>query len=110
VGIVERLAGEGRMQPAGLAEVDRARGDGRLEAAYAGPATIEVPADLAAALAAVPEAEAMFERLTGQNRYAILYRVQAAGRATTRARRIEQFVSMLARGETVYPQTRSRRD
>jgi uncharacterized protein YdeI (YjbR/CyaY-like superfamily) len=110
VGIVERLTGEGRMQPAGLAEVERARGDGRWEAAYAGQSTIEVPADLAAALAAVPKAEAMFGRLTSQNRYAILYRVQAAGRATTRARRIEQFVSMLARGETVYPQTRTHDD
>ena len=91
------------MHPAGLAEIERAKADGRWEAAYAGPATIEVPADLAAALAAEPRAQAMFEILTSQNRYAVLYRIDAANGADTRARRIEQFVAMLARGETVYP-------
>ncbi len=106
VGIAERLIAEGRMQPAGIAEVERAKTDGRWEAAYAGPATIEVPPDLAAALAAEPRAQAMFEILTSQNRYSVLYRVTTAKRAETRARRIEQFVAMLARGETPYPQKR----
>jgi uncharacterized protein YdeI (YjbR/CyaY-like superfamily) len=106
VGLVGRLESEGRMHPAGVAEVERARGDGRWDAAYAGQATMAVPADLAAALAAEPRAAAMFEVLTSQNRYAVLLRIDGAKRAETRARRIEQFVAMLARGETVYPQKR----
>ena len=107
VGIVERLRLEGQMRPAGVAEVERAKADGRWEAAYAGSASIEVPPDLAAALAAEPRARAMFEILTAQNRYAVLYRIDTAKRAETRSRRIEQFVAMLARGETVYPQKRT---
>jgi uncharacterized protein YdeI (YjbR/CyaY-like superfamily) len=91
----------------GLAEVQRARADGRWDSAYAGPATIEVPVDLAAALAAQPAAQAMFDILTSQNRFAVLHRVGSAKRADTRARRIEQFVAMLARGETIYPQKRT---
>jgi uncharacterized protein YdeI (YjbR/CyaY-like superfamily) len=106
VGNIARLLSQARMQPAGLAEVDRAKADGRWEAAYAGSATIEVPPDLAAALTAEPRAQAMFAILTSQNRYAVLYRINAAKQAGTRARRIEQFVAMLARGETVYPQRR----
>jgi len=106
VGIVERLTTEGRMHPAGLAEVARAKSDGRWEAAYAGQASIEVPDDVAAALAAEPTARAMFDLLTSQNRYAVLYRIDAAKRADTRTRRIEQYVAMLARGETIYPQKR----
>jgi uncharacterized protein YdeI (YjbR/CyaY-like superfamily) len=74
--------------------------------AYAGSARIEVPPDLAAALAAEPKALAMFEALSSQNRYAILYRLATAKRADTRARRLQQFVAMLARGETIYPQTK----
>jgi uncharacterized protein YdeI (YjbR/CyaY-like superfamily) len=108
VGIVERLASEGRMQPAGVAEVERAKADGRWEAAYAGPATIEMPDDLATALAAAPAAQAMWEVLTSQNRYAILYRLETAKRADTRARRLDQYVGMLARGETLHPQRRTR--
>ncbi len=106
VGIAERLTAEGRMCPAGEAAIASAREDGRWEAAYAGPATIEVPDDLAAALARRPDARAAFEQLTSQNRYAILYRVTGAKRPDTRARRIEQFVAMLAKGDTVYPQKR----
>jgi uncharacterized protein YdeI (YjbR/CyaY-like superfamily) len=106
VGIAEQLIADGRMHARGVAEVERARTDGRWEAAYAGPATIDVPDDLATALAASPRAQAMFELLTSQNRYAVLYRVSSAKRPDTRARRIEQFVAMLARGETVYPQKR----
>lgn len=104
VEIAERLISEGRMQPSGLAEIERAKADGRWESAYAGAASIEVPAELAAALAASPAAKQAFDRLSGQNRYAILYRIVTAKQPPTRARRIEQFVAMLARGETVYPQ------
>jgi uncharacterized protein YdeI (YjbR/CyaY-like superfamily) len=106
VGIVERLRAQGRMQPEGEAEVARAQADGRWRAAYAGPAKSVVPADLAAALSATPAAQAMFEILTSQNRYAILYRVEAARRPETRAANIEKFVAVLARGETPYPQKR----
>ena len=106
VGIFERLSAEGRVQPAGHAAVEAAKADGRWQAAYAGPAGIAVPDDFAAALAAEPRAQAMFEILTSQNRYAVLYRIDNAKRRDTRARRIEQFVAMLARGETVYPQKR----
>src|SRR5437016_2853145 len=99
VAIAERLLAEGRMHPAGVSEMERARADGRWEAAYAGSASIEVPLDLAEALAAEPRAQAMFERLSRRNHYAVLYRIGTAKRADTRARRIEQFVAMLARGE-----------
>lgn len=104
VGLVERLTAEGRMHPQGLSEVARAKGDGRWEAAYAGPASAVIPADLMEALVAQPEAQAMFESLTSQNRFALLHRLAAAKRQETRARRIEQYVDMLARGETFYPQ------
>jgi uncharacterized protein YdeI (YjbR/CyaY-like superfamily) len=110
VDIVSRLEWEGRMQPAGRAEVQRAKSDGRWDAAYAGQASIGVPADLAAALAREPRAAAMFEILTSQNRYAVLYRLENAKRADTRARRIEEYVAMLARGETIYPQKRTLND
>jgi len=106
VELAERLLGEGRMKPAGQAAIDQARSDGRWQAAYAGSATIEVPDDLAAALAAEPKAAAMFELLTSRNRYAILYRLATAKRSDTRSRRLTEFVDMLARGETIYPQQR----
>ena len=106
VGIAERLVAEGRMHAAGQAELERAKSDGRWAAAYAGSATIEVPEDLANALAENPQAQQMFERLTSQNRYAVLYRVTTAKRADTRRRRIEKYVAMLARDETPYPQKR----
>lgn len=104
VAAAERLIAEGRMQSSGLAAVERAKANGRWDAAYAGPANIEVPADLATALDASPAAREMFQTLNGRNRYAVLYRIETAKRAETRSRRIEQFVAMLARGETIYPQ------
>ncbi|HZJ06678.1 MAG TPA: YdeI/OmpD-associated family protein [Nocardioidaceae bacterium] len=107
VGYVARLIAEGRMRTSGLAEVERAKADGRWDAAYSGPATIKVPADLAAALAAEPRAQEMFAILTSQNRYAVLLQTESAKRPETRARRIEKFVAMLARSETLYPQKRS---
>ena len=103
VALAERLEAEGRMHPAGAAAIDSAKEDGRWQAAYAGPATIDVPADLAAALAAEPHARAAFDSLDRRNRYAVLYRVTTARRPETRARRIEQLVAMLARGETPHP-------
>lgn len=102
IGHVERLTAEGRMKPAGLAEVERAKADGRWARAYASQSKAEVPPDLQAALAADPKAAAFFATLKGQHRYAILYRVQDAKRPETRARRIAQFVEMLARGETLF--------
>lgn len=107
VGIVARLTAERRMQAAGLAEVTRAQADGRWAAAYPGPATIELADDVAAALADDPKAKAMFDILTSQNRYAVLIRINSAKRPDTRARRIAQYVGMLARGETIYPQKRT---
>jgi uncharacterized protein YdeI (YjbR/CyaY-like superfamily) len=94
------------MHAAGERAVAAAQADGRWDAAYAGQATIEVPDDLAAALAAQPRAKQMFALLTSQNRYAVLLRIDGAKRSDTRARRIERFVAMLARGETVHPQKR----
>jgi uncharacterized protein YdeI (YjbR/CyaY-like superfamily) len=104
VAVAERLSAAGRMHRSGDDEMRRAKADGRWEAAYAGQRGAVVPEDLAEALAANPRAQAMFETLTSANRYSIVYRVGSAKKAETRARRIEQFVEMLARGETVHPQ------
>jgi uncharacterized protein YdeI (YjbR/CyaY-like superfamily) len=102
-----RLISAGRMAPAGMSQVERAKADGRWDAAYAGQASMQVPGDLTLALSASPWALAMFEILTSQNRYAVLYRIDSAKRAQTRASRIQQFVAMLARGQTPYPQNRA---
>jgi uncharacterized protein YdeI (YjbR/CyaY-like superfamily) len=99
----ERLIAEGRMRPPGLAEVERARADGRWDAAYEGQRSISVPGDLARELDARPQAKGFFEQLSSQNRYAILYRLQDAKRPETRARRLAKFVAMLEAGETVHP-------
>jgi uncharacterized protein YdeI (YjbR/CyaY-like superfamily) len=101
-GKVEELIAAGRMLPAGLAEIEKAKKDGRWEAAYAGPATIEMPDDLRAALDANPEAAKIFETLSSQNRYAILLRVHDAKRPETRRKRIAQFVERLADGWKPY--------
>ena len=93
----------GEMEPAGLREVERAKADGRWDAAYDAPSTATVPDDLQAALDANPAAAEFFAGLDRQNRYAILHRVQTAKRPETRARRIEKFVAMLAAGEKIYP-------
>jgi uncharacterized protein YdeI (YjbR/CyaY-like superfamily) len=99
----ERLIAEGRMRPAGLAEVERAKADGRWDAAYEGQRTISVPDDLQRELDARPRARELFATLTSQNRYAILYRLHDAKRPETRARRLAKFVAMLEAGETIYP-------
>jgi uncharacterized protein YdeI (YjbR/CyaY-like superfamily) len=102
VGTVERLIAEGRMRPAGLIQVEAAKADGRWERAYAGPATITVPDDLAEALAAEPAARKEFEALDSQNRFAVLWRVHTAGTPATRAKRIATLVEMLAEGRRIH--------
>ncbi|TQL02351.1 YdeI family protein [Cellulomonas sp. SLBN-39] len=95
---VARLVAEGRMRPRGQVEVDRARADGRWDRAYAGSATIEVPDDLTAALAAVPGAAQAFAALSSQARYSVLHPVVTAATGPTRTRRIERAVAALAAG------------
>ena len=98
VDAVEALILAGRMRPTGLAAVDAARADGRWDRAYAGSATITVPDDLAAALAAEPAAQKEFEALDGANRYAVLWRVHTAASDATRAKRIASLVQLLRDG------------
>lgn len=93
----------GKMQSAGLAEIERAKNDGRWEQAYDSPKSAEVPPDLQKALNQSPKAKAFFAALEGRNRYAILWRVQTAKKAETRAKRIELFIGMLERGEKFHP-------
>jgi uncharacterized protein YdeI (YjbR/CyaY-like superfamily) len=107
---VTRLEADGRMHAAGRAEIERAKADGRWDAAYHGSAEQVVPDDLLAALERQPTALAMFQILTAQNRFSIVFRVEGAKRPETRARRIEKYVDMLARGETIYPQRRTLAD
>ena len=103
VALAGSLSAAGRMKGAGLDAIQRAKADGSWDRAYEGQSSITVPPDLAAALSANPAATEMFDQLDAANRYAVLYRVTTAKRAETRQRRIEQFVSMLARGETLHP-------
>jgi uncharacterized protein YdeI (YjbR/CyaY-like superfamily) len=99
---VEALSAAGRMRPAGLAEVEAAKADGRWADAYPPHSRAEPPPELQAALDASPEAAAFFATLKGANRYGLIYRVLDARRAETRAKRIAQFVAMLERGETLF--------
>lgn len=103
-----KLIEQGRMAAGGLAEIERAKADGRWEAAYAPQSTSGTPDDLQAALDANPAAKALFDQLDGRNRYSVLHRIAAVKKAETRARRIETYVAMLARGETLYPRTGKR--
>lgn len=103
VAIAERLIAEARMLPAGQAEVDRARADGRWAAAYAGARNMTVPDDLRSALDAEPALAEAFAGLDGANRYAILYRLQDAKRPETRARRLADYLQMLREGRTLHP-------
>lgn len=98
----EAMIADGRMKPRGLAEVERARGDGRWERAYEGPKTSEPHPDFLTALEKNPDAAAFFETLNSQNRFAVYYRIQDAKRPETRARRIEKFIDQLARREKFY--------
>lgn len=96
------LVAAGRMQPAGLREIEAARADGRWERAYESQSVAQVPPDLQAAFDANPKAAAFFATLSGANRYAVLYRIHEAKRPQTRADRIAKFVAMLERGETLH--------
>lgn len=108
VALAGSLIDEGRMKPAGLDAVQRAKADGSWDSAYDGQSSMAVPPDLAAALIGTPAAQEMFDRLDAANRYAVLYRLTTAKRGDTRQRRIEQFVTMLARGETIHPRRQRR--
>ncbi|HLH23071.1 MAG TPA: YdeI/OmpD-associated family protein [Chloroflexota bacterium] len=99
----EALLAQGRVQPAGLAHIEQARQDGRWDAAYESQSRATVPDDLQQALDANPAAQAFFATLDSANRYAILYRLQDAKRPETRARRLAQFVAMLAAGQKLHP-------
>lgn len=99
---IERLVAEGRMQAAGLREVEAAKADGRWQAAYDGSSSMEVPAELAAALAENRKARTFFETLDRTNRYAFCWRVHTAVKPETRRARVEKFVAMLARGEKIH--------
>jgi uncharacterized protein YdeI (YjbR/CyaY-like superfamily) len=101
--IVARLIEEGRMQPEGQAEIDRAKADGRWDRAYGGSRTMDVPPELLAAIAAEPKALALFNKLTAQNRFSLAFRVHNLKTPEARARKIATFVDMLKRGETIYP-------
>ena len=101
---IAALAADARMRPSGEAQVERAKADGRWDAAYPGQRTAIVPPDLQAALDANRAASDCFATLDAANRYAILYRVEEARRPQTRAARIERFVAMLAAGERLHPQ------
>ena len=98
----DALIAAGRMRPAGLDAIAQAKADGRWNRAYAPASRATVPHDLQAALDVNPAAAAFFASLRGSNRYAVLFRIGEAKRADTRARRIQQFVDMLARGETLH--------
>lgn len=99
----ERMAREGRLKPKGLEEIERAKADGRWDAAYRSQGRAEAPSDLLAALAKNAKAEQFFATLDRANRYSIIYRVNDAKLPETRGRRIAQYVEMLARGETIHP-------
>ncbi|KAI1746996.1 hypothetical protein F4782DRAFT_522683 [Xylaria castorea] len=101
---IARLEKEGRVTALGRAAVDAAKADGRWDAAYAGQSTAEPPPEFLAAVAAVPEAQAMWDCLTRSNRFAIYFRLNALKTQAGREKRIAAFVEMLARGETLYPQ------
>lgn len=101
---VARLIAEGRMTEHGLAQVEAAKADGRWDRAYSGSKDLELPADLVAAIAAEPDAQAAFGRLNAQNRFAFAFRIHNLKTEAARQRNIAAFVEMLKRGETFYPQ------
>jgi uncharacterized protein YdeI (YjbR/CyaY-like superfamily) len=105
---VERLTKAGRMKPAGLAQVEAARADGRWDKAYS-VSKSEVPEDLLAAIKAAPKALATYQTLSSQNRFALTFRMLSLKTAAGRKKRIEAFVAMLEKGETIHPNTSARR-
>ncbi len=106
---VQALIDAGRMRPSGLKEIERARKDGRWDAAYDSQSNATVPEDFQAELDRSPRAGEFFATLKGANRYAILFRIHTAKKAETRARRIREFIEMLERHETLHPATRPRK-
>ena len=98
-----RLIELGRMNAAGLREVERAKGDGRWDRAYDSPKGAVMPVDFQAVLDKNPKAKAFFATLESRNRYAVLFRIQTAKKAETRARRIEQFAKMLSQHKKIHP-------
>ena len=104
VGHIGRLEAQGRMHPSGRDAVESAKADGRWDAAYAGPASAEVPQDLLDAIAADPRAQEMFDVLSSQNRFAMAFRLGRLKTQAARERNIAGFVGMLSRRETFYPQ------
>jgi uncharacterized protein YdeI (YjbR/CyaY-like superfamily) len=96
------LIASGQMKPGGLAEIERAKLDGRWEAAYASPKSATMPADFKKELDRHPKAYAFFQKLSKTNSYAIMWRIQTAMRAETRARRIRTYIEMLEKGETIH--------
>jgi uncharacterized protein YdeI (YjbR/CyaY-like superfamily) len=103
VGKVEKLIAEGKMQPAGLAQIEAAKADGRWQAAYSSPADITEPPEFLAALNKNKKAKEFYANLSKSNRYAILWRLHNAKRPATRARNIEKFIAMLAAGQKFHP-------
>jgi uncharacterized protein YdeI (YjbR/CyaY-like superfamily) len=101
---VARLIAEGRMTEHGLREVEAAKADGRWQKAYGGSKDMQIPADLQAAIDAVPDARAMLDRLSAQNRFALAFRMHNTKTEAARKKKIEAYVDMLARGDTIYPQ------
>lgn len=96
---VEQLIKDGKMRPPGLAEIERAKADGRWDAAYDSPSTMDVPDDLRRALAKKPRARSFFETLSKSNRYAVLFQIHDAKKPETRARRIKKVVEMFDEGK-----------
>jgi uncharacterized protein YdeI (YjbR/CyaY-like superfamily) len=106
---IERLIREGRMQPAGMKQVEAAKADGRWDKAYASARTMEFPADLLAAIEAEPEAMELFQKLNATNRYALAFRTHNMKTEAGRKKKIGDFVAMLKRGETIYPNGSAKR-
>jgi uncharacterized protein YdeI (YjbR/CyaY-like superfamily) len=104
VGNVARLIAEGRMTEHGLKHVEAAKADGRWDRAYAAGKEMKIPADLQAAIDAEPKAKAMLAKLTEQNRFALAFRTHTMKTQAGRRKKIETFVAMLKRGDTIYPQ------
>ena len=101
---VSRLIKQGRMTEHGLKQVEAAKSDGRWERAYKSGKDMKIPGDLQAAIDAEPKAKAMLEKLSAQNRFALAFRIHNMKTEAGRKRKIETFVQMLKRGETIYPQ------
>ena len=104
---VGRLIADGRMTDHGMKHVDAAKADGRWDKAYGSGKDMKIPPDLQAAIDAEPAARELLEKLTEQNRFALAFRVHNLKTEAARARKIETFVDMLKRGETIYPQKRT---